>query len=107
MAHLVRSAKSGSDCSVSELLVGIQIAPPRFSPSGADPSLDRLDARILINSPLGADDPILSDMVANYLGYLDFTSSAPPEITLDHFVVETLKLPDRTKLVTFQFPYPL
>ena len=59
MAQLIRSAKSGSDWTDADLLaynISITPTPPAvFFQSGADPSLDHLDAAIL-TSP-NSEDP--------------------------------------------------
>ncbi|KAF9447038.1 hypothetical protein P691DRAFT_776423 [Macrolepiota fuliginosa MF-IS2] len=80
------------------------VPPPELFPSGADPSLDHLDAAVL-NSPPNANDLALSDTVANYLVYPDLASQ---ESFLDAFVIETLKhFNDRGKTVIFCYMVPL
>ncbi|TEB35467.1 hypothetical protein FA13DRAFT_1728279 [Coprinellus micaceus] len=94
MAQLIRSAKSGSDWTIAELLAyNVSITPTSpavFFQSGSDPSLDHLDPAIL-TSP-GGDDPNLSDIAADYLGYLDLATHASQESAIDDFAAATLKL---------------
>ena len=70
--------KSGSDWTDADLLAyNISITPTPsavFFQSGADPSLDHLDAAIL-TSP-NSEDPDLSEASADYLGYLDLATFA-------------------------------
>jgi hypothetical protein len=95
MANLIRSAKSGSDWSINELLayrIAIKpLSPDQFFRSGADPSLDHLDPAIL-TAPAGDSDPQLSENVAQYLGYLDLAAVATQEGFIDDFSRETLRL---------------
>ncbi|KAJ7777153.1 hypothetical protein B0H16DRAFT_1504502 [Mycena metata] len=95
MANLSRSAKSGSDWSVNELLayhISVKpIQPDMFSGTlVANPSLADLDPKIL--TAADPDDPDLSDSTARYLGYLDLASNATQESLIDDFARETLHL---------------
>ena len=93
--NFIRSAKSGSDWTDSELLAYnisiIPTSPADFFQSSTDPLLDHLDPAIL-TLPTNADDPDLSNDVANYLGYLDLATNATQESLIDDFAVATLKL---------------
>ena len=95
MAHLIHSAKSGSDWSKNELLAynifTTPVMPDQFFLPTTDPPLDHLDPAILI-SPLGTDDPHLSNATTEYLGYLDLAMSATQESLIDDFAAQTLKL---------------
>ena len=62
---VIRSAESGSDWTVNELIAST--SPSKFFPT-PDPSLDLVDPAI-IDSPAGAADPAISDVVTKYLGY--------------------------------------
>lgn len=113
MANLIRSAKSGRDWSVNELLayhITIKpLSPDEFFRSGADPSLDDLDPAIL-NARPGADDPELSDITVRYLGHLDLATSATQQSLIDDFARETLHLlgfSERNVILSTRFIIPL
>ena len=113
MANALRSAKSGSDWSRNELLAYnitiSSVTPNQFFHHGADPSLDHLDPAILNASP-GSDDPSLSEVVAEYLGYLDLATTATQESAIDDFAVHTLRLlgfNERNTLVRTRYVIPL
>jgi hypothetical protein len=95
MANLIRSAKSGNDWSINELLayrITIKsLLPDQFFRSGADPSLDHLDPALL-TAPPGASNPQLSENTTQYLGYLDLAAVATQEGFIDDFARETLRL---------------
>ena len=89
------NSKSCSDWNSSDLLAyNIAISPVRPDESpcyGADPSLDNLDPAILNSSP-DSSDPNFSDVVADYLGYLNLATKATQESVIDNFATETLRL---------------
>jgi len=112
MANLIRSAKSGSDWTANELIAyNIAISslrPDQFFPT-PDPSLDHIDPAIL-SSPPDDDNPNLSDVAAEYLGYLDLASRATQESFIDDFAAETLKLlgfNERRTTVSTRYIIPL
>lgn len=96
MANLIRSAKSGSDWSLNELLaykISIQFVPADdFFLSATEVSLEGLVDPSVLTLPPGADDPQISKATAQYLGYLDLATSAGRENAIDDFAIETLKL---------------
>ena len=93
--HRQIESKSCSDWNSSDLLAyNIAISPVRPDESpcyGADPSLDNLDPAILNSSP-DSNDPNFSDVVADYLGYLNLATKATQESVIDNFAAETLRL---------------
>ena len=95
MAQLVRSAKSSSNWSAAELFAYnisiIPTSPAVFFQSSPDPSVDHLDPAILI-SPNDVDVSDLSNTAADYLGYLDFATSAIQVSAIDDFTAATLRL---------------
>jgi hypothetical protein len=113
MANLTRSAKSGSDWSINELLayrITIKsLSPDQFFRSGADPSLDHLDPALL-TAPPGTSDPQLSENTTQYLGYLDLATVATQESLIDDFARETLRLlgfSGRNLILTTRYIIPL
>lgn len=88
MANIIRSAKSGSDWT-DNVLIAYNITISSVFPV-PDPSLDHIDPTIL-NSPPGTLDPVISDLAAGYLGYLDLAVRATQETFIDDFAAETLK----------------
>ena len=94
MANLIRSAKSSSDWTDNELITYnitiTSISPSKFFPM-PDLSLDLIDPAIL-DSPAGATDPAISNVAAEYLGYLDLAARATQENFINDFTAETLKL---------------
>jgi len=113
MANALRSAKSGSDWSRSELLAYnitiSSVTPNQFFDKDADPSLDDLDPAILNASP-GSDDPSLSEAVVEYLGYLDLAIHATQESAINDFAAHTLRLlgfNERKTLVRTRYIIPL
>ncbi|KIJ62346.1 hypothetical protein HYDPIDRAFT_94729 [Hydnomerulius pinastri MD-312] len=113
MANLIRSPKSGNDWSKNELLaynIAITpVSPDQFFRSGADPSLDHMDPALL-TAPPGADDPGLSNVTTEYLGYLDLATSATQESLIDDFSAQTLKLlgfNERHIIISTRYVIPL
>ncbi|KAF8486880.1 hypothetical protein DFH94DRAFT_5043 [Russula ochroleuca] len=95
MANLIRSAKSGSDWSVNELLAYritiSSLSPDQFFRFEADPSLDHMDPA-LFTAPPGASDIQLSENTAEYLSYLDIARVPTEGGFIDDFARETLRL---------------
>ncbi|KAF8803098.1 hypothetical protein BYT27DRAFT_6743414 [Phlegmacium glaucopus] len=112
MASILRSPKSGSDWSAVELLayhINIKPTPPAefYDHFGANPSLNSLDPAIL-TTPVGLDDPSISDLAMQYLGHLDLATRATQFIV--EFARETLFLlgfADRGSLLFTHYNIPL
>ncbi|KJA14569.1 hypothetical protein HYPSUDRAFT_173274 [Hypholoma sublateritium FD-334 SS-4] len=112
MANAIRSAKSGGDWTDNELIAyNITVASSWPHDFFYDPnaSLDDIDPAIL-TSPAGATDLNISDIAAEYLGYLDLAAKASQESFLDDFAAETLKLlgyNERGTTVSTRYTIPL
>jgi hypothetical protein len=106
-------ALPSSDWTDAELLAyNISIVPTSpavFFQSSTDPSLDHIDPHIL-TSPLNADNPNISNIAAEYLGYLDLATNAAQESSIDDFAAATLRLlgfNDRHSTVATRYNIPL
>jgi len=112
MANVIRSAKSGSDWTANELIaynITISSLLPTEFFSTPDPSLDGIDPAIL-TSPSDDDNPTLSDVAAEYLGYLNLAARATQESFIVDCAAETLKLlgcNERRTTVSTRYIIPL
>ncbi|KAK1217045.1 hypothetical protein PQX77_020319 [Marasmius sp. AFHP31] len=112
MANIPRSAKSASDWTEKELLgynITIRSLPPNEFFTTPDPSLDHIDPAIL-SSPPGDASPALSDIAAEYLGYLDLAVRATQECFIHDFAAKTLRLlgfNERRTVVSSRYIMPL
>jgi len=112
MAELNRTAKSGREWSINELLayriVLKSISPIRFF-SSPNPSLDHLDPALLTAAP-GTWGAQLSNQTLNFLFSLDFAIDGNQRTVLDSFARETLYLlgfADQCMIITTRHTIPL
>lgn len=112
MANAIRSAKSGSDWTDNELIaynITVSSSSPRDFFPAPNPSLDHIDPDILTYPP-GSTDSSISDVAAEYLGYLALAARSTQENFIDDFAAETLKLlgyNERGTSVSTRYTVPL